>query len=96
LEAETGEKVVSLNNAYAAMTMDVIISYCFGQSMSSLARPEYGKNWLDMLHSAIQMRPFDRQFPWHVNTFLDNTAARHSQGECRYGAHCDRDVPNVA
>lgn len=62
---------MSLNNAYAAMTMDVIFSYRFGQSLSSLARPEYGKNWLDMLHSGIQMRPPGRQFLWHVNALPD-------------------------
>jgi cytochrome P450 len=71
LNAESGEKIVNLNNAYAAMTMDIISSYSFGQSMSSLARPGYGKDWLDMLHSGIQMRPHGRHFPWLVNALLD-------------------------
>ncbi|KAF2024303.1 cytochrome P450 [Setomelanomma holmii] len=71
LKAETGEKVVNLNNAYAAMTMDIISAYCFGTSMFSLTRPSYGKEWLDMLHAGVQMRPLGRQFPWLVNTLLD-------------------------
>ncbi|KAH7093674.1 benzoate 4-monooxygenase cytochrome P450 [Paraphoma chrysanthemicola] len=71
LKSESGEKIVNLNNAYAAMTMDIISAYCFGSSMASITRPEYGKEWLDMLHSGIQMRPLGRQFPWLINTMLD-------------------------
>jgi cytochrome P450 len=71
LLTETGPRIVNLNNAYAAMTMDVISAYCFGTSLASLSRPQYGKEWLDMLHSGIQMRPLGRQFPWLINTLLD-------------------------
>jgi cytochrome P450 len=70
-EDEKGDKIVNLNNAYAAMTMDIICSYCFGSDMNSLSRPEYGKEWLDMLHGGMQMRPVGRQFPWLINTIFD-------------------------
>lgn len=69
LQSETTPVV--LNDAYAAMTMDIICSYCFGTEMNSLSRPEYGKEWLDVLHTGIQLRPLGRQFPWLVNTLLD-------------------------
>jgi cytochrome P450 len=68
---ETGEKIVNLNNSYAAMTMDIISEYCFGDNMKGLERPEYGKEWLEMLHGGVQMRPIGRQFPWLVNTMFD-------------------------
>jgi cytochrome P450 len=71
LKTESGDKVVNLNNAYAAMAMDIICAYCFGTNMDSLSNPVYGKEWLDMLHSGIQMRPVGRQFPWLVNTIFD-------------------------
>jgi cytochrome P450 len=71
LKAETGAQIVNLNDAYAAMTMDIICAYCFGTSMDSLSNPLYGKEWLDMLHGGIQMRPVGRQFPWLINTLLD-------------------------
>lgn len=63
--------IVNLNYAYAAMTMDIISEYCFGESMNSLDREEYGKEWLDILHQGIQMRPFGRQFPTLINFMLD-------------------------
>ena len=62
---------VNLNNAFAAMTMDIISEYCFGESMNSLDRDEYGKEWLDILHQGVQLRPFGRQFPTLVNFMLD-------------------------
>ncbi|OAL02174.1 putative benzoate 4-monooxygenase cytochrome P450 [Phaeosphaeriaceae sp. SRC1lsM3a] len=69
LRAETDPVV--LNDAYAAMTMDIVCTYCFGTNMDSLSRPEYGKEWLFALHNGIQMRPLGRQFPWLINTLLD-------------------------
>jgi cytochrome P450 len=71
LKAETGDRIVNLNNAYAAMAMDIICAYCFGTNMGSLSNPAYGKEWLDMMHSGIQMRPVGRQFPRLVNTIFD-------------------------
>jgi cytochrome P450 len=71
LKTETGAKIVNLNDAYAAMTMDIICAYCFGTSMDSLSDPIYGKKWIDMLHGGIQIRPVGRQFPWLINTLLD-------------------------
>lgn len=63
--------IVNLNYAYAAMTMDIISEYCFGESMKSLEREAYGKEWLDILHDAVQMRPLGRQFPTLVNLLFD-------------------------
>ncbi|ORY17178.1 cytochrome P450 [Clohesyomyces aquaticus] len=70
LKNDTG-KIVNLNDAMAALTMDVISGYCFGEAMGYLENPEYAKEWLDMLHGGIQIRPIGRQFPWLINTLLD-------------------------
>lgn len=95
---ETGGRTVNLNSAYAAMTMDIICSYCFGESMKSLGRPEYGKEWLDMLHSGIQMRPLGRQFPWLVNTLFDippHLAARFSTDIARINTWTHKTLPKI-
>ncbi|KAF1844500.1 putative benzoate 4-monooxygenase cytochrome P450 [Cucurbitaria berberidis CBS 394.84] len=63
--------VVSLNDAFAAMTMDIISDYCFGESMNSLDEDEYGKKWLDLFHQGIGLRPLGRQFPSLVNFLVD-------------------------
>jgi cytochrome P450 len=99
LKDEKGEGIVNLNNAYAAMTMDIICSYCFGESMNSLDRPEYGKEWLDMLHAGIQMRPLGRQFPWLVNTLFDippHLAARFSADIARINTWTHQMLPKIA
>jgi cytochrome P450 len=70
LKAEKGE-VVNLNCAMAAVSMDVISEYCFGESMNSMKRKEYGKEWLEIAHDGISMRPLGRQFPWLVNFMID-------------------------
>ena len=66
-----GDKIVNLNNAFTTITIDIISAYCFGECMNSLDCPEYGKQWLEMLHGGIQMRPLGRQFRWLVNTLYD-------------------------
>ncbi|CAG5152694.1 uncharacterized protein ALTATR162_LOCUS2873 [Alternaria atra] len=63
--------VVNLNNANAAFTMDIISEYCFGESMNSMEKEEYGKEWLDVFHQGIQIRPLARQFPTIFNLMLD-------------------------
>ncbi|KAJ4290380.1 hypothetical protein N0V90_010596 [Kalmusia sp. IMI 367209] len=68
---EGGKGIINLNCAYAAMTMDIISEYCFGESMNGMERPEYGKKMLDILHQGIQMRPLARQFPGIINFMLD-------------------------
>ncbi|KAF2111418.1 cytochrome P450 [Lophiotrema nucula] len=64
-------RVVNCNNAMAGMTMDVISAYCFGESMNALSKSEYGKQWLDILHQGVQIRPIARQFPTIMNFLLD-------------------------
>lgn len=43
---------------------DVISTYCFGNSLKALDRPDLGKEWSDMTHFAIKMNPFGRTFPF--------------------------------
>lgn len=64
-------KVVNLNYAFAAFSLDVVSEYCFGESEGALEKEAYGKEWLDLLHEGMQMRPFGRQFPWFMNFILD-------------------------
>jgi cytochrome P450 len=76
LHGELGKKgpdagIVNLNNAYAGFTMDIISEYCFGESMKSLEKEEYGKEWLDIFHQGIQIEPLARQFPTICNLMLD-------------------------
>ena len=68
---EGGKGIVNLNCAFAAMTMDIISEYCFGEGMNIMARPRYGKHILDILHLGIQMRPLARQFPTFFNRMFE-------------------------
>ncbi|KAJ4355384.1 uncharacterized protein N0V89_003400 [Didymosphaeria variabile] len=68
---EGGQGIVNLNCAFAAMTMDIISEYCFGEGMNSMERPRYGKQMLDILHMGLQMRPIARQFPTLINWMFD-------------------------
>jgi cytochrome P450 len=98
LKTETGAKIVNLNDAYAAMTMDIICAYCFGTSMNSLSNPTYGKLWIDTLHEGIQIRPVGRQFPWIVNTLMDippHIIAKVSEGMARSNAWTRQMVPRI-
>ena len=63
--------VVNLSYAYSGLTMDVISGYCFGDDMQSLDRKEFGREWLDIMHDGIQIRPVGRQFPWLINALVD-------------------------
>ncbi|KAF2832484.1 putative benzoate 4-monooxygenase cytochrome P450 [Ophiobolus disseminans] len=92
------EETVNLNNAFAAMTMDIISAYCFGESMNSLEYPQYGKDWLEMLHGGIQMRPLGRQFPWLVNTLYDippNVMARFNADMARINTWTHQMLPKI-
>ena len=62
---------MNLNYAFAAMTMDIISQYCFGESMNSLDRDEYGKELLGIMREGVQLRPLGRQFPTLVNSLFD-------------------------
>lgn len=66
-----GDGVVNLNHAYAAMTMDIISEYCFGEPMKALDRPEYGKEFVQVLHQGVGTRPLARQFPTFMNLLFD-------------------------
>ena len=63
--------VVNLTHAFAGMTIDVISEYSFGESMKALDEQEYRKEWYDILHDGVKMRPLGRQFPTLVNTLVD-------------------------
>ena len=63
--------MVNLSYVYSGLTMDVISGYCFGEDMHSLDRDEFGREWLDMLHDGVQIRPIGRHFPLLINTMMD-------------------------
>lgn len=64
-------KVVNISNAMAGLTMDIISGYSFGESMDSLERKDYKKEWLGLLHDGAQIRPLGRHFPWLISWLLD-------------------------
>ncbi|KAF2727332.1 cytochrome P450 [Polyplosphaeria fusca] len=64
-------KVIPLNAAWAALAMDTISTYCFGEGVGSIEREQYGQEWVDIIHNGIRIRPFARQFPTLINMLLD-------------------------
>jgi hypothetical protein len=70
LEEDT-DKVINISHAMAGLTLDVISAYCFGEAMGDLEKPGYGKQWVELLHNGVQIRPVGRQFPLFINTLLD-------------------------
>ncbi|MCJ1396152.1 hypothetical protein MMC18_009041 [Xylographa bjoerkii] len=64
----TGE-VVNMSAAYAALTMDVISRYSFGESMGNLEKEDYGIEWTDMFHMGVKGHPVGRQYPWVFQFF---------------------------
>ena len=63
-------KIVNMSAAYAALTMDVISRYSFGQSMGNLDKEDWGVAWIDMFHQGVQGHPIGRQYPWVFEFFV--------------------------
>jgi cytochrome P450 len=55
--------VLNLSNAYSALALDVISSYCFGIPEQALDQPEYGRVMRETLNDGVQVNQFGRQFP---------------------------------
>ena len=70
MKAMEGSEVLDLSAAYAALTVDVISQYSFGECNDSLEKDDFGRWWLDFLHSGVQMHPLFRQFPWIVHWLM--------------------------
>lgn len=47
-ECQRTKQPLSLHHAFAALTIDVITEYCFGQSYDSTNKPDFDARWLDM------------------------------------------------
>ena len=69
-EASGSGKIVNMSAAYAALTMDVISRYSFGQSMGNLEKEDWGVAWIDMFHQGVQGHPVGRQYPWVFEFFV--------------------------
>lgn len=63
-------KIVNMSAAYAALTMDVISRYSFGQSMGNLEKEDWGVAWIKMFHQGVQGHPIGRQYPWIFELFV--------------------------
>ena len=66
--------------------------------MNNLDCPEYGKQWLEMLHGGIQMHPLGRQFPSLVNTLYDippEIMARFSADIARINTWTHQMLPKI-
>ena len=70
-QARQSGDVLNLSYAYSGLTMDVISGYCFGDDMDTINQEEFGRQYVDILHDAIQTRPMARQFPWLLNTIME-------------------------
>lgn len=63
----TNGKVVNLSTGNSALALDVISSYCFGEGMQALNKPDYGKFYRDLFEETAKTNPISRQFPTFVN-----------------------------
>lgn len=59
----------NLSGAFAALTMDVISRYSFGESVGSLEKEDYGIKWIEYFHMGCKGHPLGRQVPWLFQFF---------------------------
>ena len=59
---QTG-KVLKVNVAFTALTLDVISDYCFGQSWRCLGAPEFAPEWNRTMTNLFEPVPIAKQFP---------------------------------
>lgn len=60
---ETGEPVITLH-AYAALTTDIITSYCFGTSYGCLDDPNWKWEWPQAMVESTRSCHLNKQFKW--------------------------------
>ncbi|OKL60424.1 hypothetical protein UA08_03974 [Talaromyces atroroseus] len=63
-EAAHSQRVVRLDVAFMALTMDIICHYAFGESYNYLAHDDFHVEWKNSVISALENGIFLRNFPW--------------------------------
>jgi cytochrome P450 len=61
-------QVVDLSTACAALAVDIVSEYAFGECTNSLQKDDWGIACLDLLHFGVQVHPPTWQFPWFFST----------------------------
>ena len=54
---------VNIGNAYAALTMDIIIEYCFAKSYGCVDRPDFAPEWPKVIEAVSAQSALNKQFP---------------------------------
>lgn len=60
-------KPIHVENAYMAMTTDIITDYCFGRSYGYMEHPEFSPAWYELWIHGNEFSLFAKQFPWFVS-----------------------------
>ncbi|KAH8600807.1 putative cytochrome P450 [Bisporella sp. PMI_857] len=73
----TSQKSLDLRVAYSALTLDIISSYCFGESFNCLLNEELAEEWKYMLEQVFEKANLIMHFPWllKVLNLLPNSLA---------------------
>lgn len=58
------KRVLRIDVAATALTLDVITDYCFGQSWRCLEHPEFAPEWKQTMTNLFETVPISKQFPW--------------------------------
>ncbi|KAH8703443.1 putative cytochrome P450 [Talaromyces proteolyticus] len=65
-EASLSKSIVRLDAALMALTNDIIMHYCYGESYHYLEEADFKVSFKEMLMSAVSAGGFVRHFPWVV------------------------------
>ncbi|KAF2665445.1 cytochrome P450 [Microthyrium microscopicum] len=68
------DRVLELDIAYAALTLDVITEYAYGSSYNYLDDPDFKPEWKECMNTVFEQAAFRRATPWMtriVQTFPD-------------------------
>jgi len=59
-------RVLHTNNAFGALTLDVITDYCFGEGVGCLSTQEFAPEWQRFFRDMLSIVPFLRSWGWIV------------------------------
>ncbi|KAH8658494.1 putative cytochrome P450 [Xylariales sp. PMI_506] len=73
-EFSSSGQIVTLNFAYAALTIDVITHFCFGKSVDHLGHPDFNAAWSKVLYGLNFNGKLAQHFSWsrEVQTAIPN------------------------
>ncbi|KAF2113499.1 putative cytochrome P450 [Lophiotrema nucula] len=62
------KRVVDINAAFMALTMDIITEYCYGKSCEFLLEPDFKHEWKECMTNVFEKAAFRRAIPWLTYT----------------------------